>query len=95
MTVAMGHPSVKSASPPGHGKDGTQTLSWPLLVALLQLRVVTGLRRGSCALLHTRLESQERDLDRAWSFEAESAPVCKVVPLGTKVATAACLPEGW
>lgn len=25
MTVAMGHPSVKSASPPGHGKDRTQT----------------------------------------------------------------------
>lgn len=59
MTVAMGHPSVKSASPPGHGKDRTQTPSWPLLEALLQLRVVTGLRRGSCALLHTRLESQE------------------------------------
>lgn len=94
MTVAMGHPSVKSASPPGHGKDGTQT-PWPLLEALGQLRVVTGLLRGPCALLHTRLESQERDLDRARTFEAESAPVCKVVPLGTKVATAACLPEGW
>lgn len=94
MTMARGHPSVKSASPPGHGKDGTQT-PWPLLEALGQLRVVTGLLRGPCALLHTRLESQERDLDRARTFEAESAPVCKVVPLGTKVATAACLPEGW
>lgn len=41
MTVAMGRPSVKSASPPGHGKDKTQA-PWPLLEALLQLRVVRG-----------------------------------------------------
>lgn len=55
MAVATGHPSGKSASPPGHRKDRTQTL-WPLR-ALLQLRVVTGPHRWSCTL-HTRLESQ-------------------------------------
>lgn len=65
--AAAGHPSGKSASPPGHRKDRTQT-PWPLR-ALLQLRAVTGPHRWSCTL-HARLESQGRDVGWAWSSEA-------------------------